>query len=162
MALFFKVIQCPDIVQKTFSFGNHQVDCLTYSCQARYECWPNHDLIIGDSFRICGIDSKWSGEEAICKPKGTVLIKLNLFDFFLFFFQFKELLCPIPNQTANTLFEINSLLIGSVAHYHCPPGFHITNGQSERTCLPDQTWSGTEPVCERKIPTNLCQYFESL
>lgn len=61
----------------------------------------------------------------------------------------KEHSCPLPNQTSNTMFEINSLFVGSIAHYHCPLGFEITKGDSNRTCLPDQTWSGVEPVCTR-------------
>ena len=64
---------------------------------------------------------------------------------------FIELMCPLPNQPQNTFFELNSLVVGSIAHYYCHFGFELTVGDSIRTCLVNQTWSGVEPNCTREM-----------
>lgn len=47
-----------------------------------------------------------------------------------------------------------STKIGSVAEYHCFPGFE-RNGPFERVCLEDAYWSGREPSCARPKPITI-------
>lgn len=97
---------------------------------------------------------RWSGEEAYCKQKG------NSVKFFIILFQvkryfvfvlFTELMCQLPNQTANSFYEVYSLLVGAKVMYYCQLGFEITAGDGVRVCQPNQTWSGSDPKCTRNL-----------
>ena len=43
----------------------------------------------------------------------------------------------------------NGNTVNSVASYVCDTGYTLTDGDKERTCGPDNRWSGTPPVCEK-------------
>ena len=39
--------------------------------------------------------------------------------------------------------------VGTVATYSCEQGFDVVEGDMERTCQSDGTWTGSEPSCQR-------------
>lgn len=56
------------------------------------------------------------------------------------------LLPPIGNGQVDS--KAGQNLAGSVAYYSCNEGFYL-NGRADRTCMPDDSWNGTEPSCEK-------------
>lgn len=60
--------------------------------------------------------------------------------------------CGRLMDPANGRIEYSSTTPLSVAVYICLSGFGITNGQTERVCQENGTWSGFDPVCEGQYP----------
>ena len=54
--------------------------------------------------------------------------------------------CPELPPLVNGQIIIPGLDVGSVVTYTCFPGY-TTQGNSQRTCQSDGTWSGTPPIC---------------
>ena len=60
-------------------------------------------------------------------------------------FLFSALTCPQLRSITN----IESISVqNNTATYTCKTGFKV-NGPIQRICLPDSTWSGREPSCDR-------------
>ncbi len=57
--------------------------------------------------------------------------------------------CPILAAPEEGLVSMTTRSIVSLAEYSCGTGFRIL-GPEQRTCLQNGTWSGEDPVCERK------------
>jgi len=43
----------------------------------------------------------------------------------------------------------NGAIVGSITEYTCRPGYYLTAGDTNRTCLPSLVWSGRRPTCQR-------------
>ena len=46
--------------------------------------------------------------------------------------------------------SISGTIVGSTATYTCNDGFRL-QGQSTRTCQTNGEWSGSAPICQRKL-----------
>jgi len=60
--------------------------------------------------------------------------------------------CGSPEEVANArIFLVNETTIfGSVAEYHCVPGFQL-QGSFSRLCSADAKWAGDVPSCISKL-----------
>ncbi|CAH1267495.1 CSMD3 [Branchiostoma lanceolatum] len=90
-----------------------------------FTCDEGYELI-GSVNRTCQANQSWSGIQPNCSRTP----------------------CPqlTPVQHGGTS---GGSYYGDVVTYHCDPGYEIS-GVEERTCQSDQTWSDTQPTCNRK------------
>ena len=56
--------------------------------------------------------------------------------------------CGDPEFHASTIVDAPSTTSGSTAEYTCAEGYTDIDGDVERTCQRDGTWSGDEPTCD--------------
>lgn len=61
--------------------------------------------------------------------------------------------CPPLSKPENGA-RFGKNLFGSSIKYYCYDGYKLV-GSEERMCSENQTWTGTEPRCERKQPKNI-------
>lgn len=61
--------------------------------------------------------------------------------------------CGDPGVPSHGSREESDFRIRSKVHFSCSTGF-VLFGSSERMCLPNGTWSGTQPSCKRKQITS--------
>uniref|UniRef100_A0A8B7TPY5 CUB and sushi domain-containing protein 1-like n=1 Tax=Castor canadensis TaxID=51338 RepID=A0A8B7TPY5_CASCN len=102
-------------------------ELFTYGATVQYSCKGGQSLT-GNSTRVCQEDSHWSGalphcsgnHPGFCGDPGT----------------------PAHGSRLGDEFKTKSLL-----RFSCEMG-HQLRGSAERTCLPDGSWSGVQPVCE--------------
>lgn len=57
--------------------------------------------------------------------------------------------CGDPGVPSHGSREESDFRIRSKVHFSCSTGY-VLFGSSERMCLPNGTWSGTQPSCKRK------------
>ena len=57
--------------------------------------------------------------------------------------------CEALSDPSNGRVEVNSLAFESVAEYSCNTGYEL-DGDSERECGGEGTWSGIAPLCRSK------------
>ncbi|KAI8510717.1 hypothetical protein Bbelb_116330 [Branchiostoma belcheri] len=91
-----------------------------------FSCDEGYELI-GSENRICQADQTWSGVQPNCNRKAC-----------------PEL--PLPNNGNRT--EGN--LYGDTVTFFCDEGYELI-GSENRTCRADQTWSGVQPNCNKKL-----------
>ncbi len=58
--------------------------------------------------------------------------------------------CPILEAPKDGQVQFTSTAFGAVATYRCHSGFLI-EGDEERTCQADGSWSGAIPICRRRL-----------
>ena len=64
---------------------------------------------------------------------------------------------PLDPPTEGSV-SINGTIVGSTATYTCNDGFTLQGG-STRTCQTNGQWSGSAPICQRKLDVaNLCTH----
>ena len=51
--------------------------------------------------------------------------------------------------------DVTNTTAGSLAFYRCMGGF-LVGGNDTRVCQEDDSWSGSEPVCNRKLNDFVC------
>ena len=51
--------------------------------------------------------------------------------------------------------DVTNTTAGSLAFYRCMGGF-LVGGNDTRVCQEDDSWSGSEPVCNRKLNDCVC------
>ncbi|KAM9788847.1 complement factor B-like [Neosynchiropus ocellatus] len=95
-----------------------------------FECYSGFPLR-GSAKRTCLSNGKWSGSTTICSsPIGHM--------------------CPDPGVPPGAARSGNSFDINDKVTYTCS-GDLMLLGSSERTCLEDGQWTGTEPACYSKF-----------
>ncbi|XP_078585766.1 sushi, von Willebrand factor type A, EGF and pentraxin domain-containing protein 1-like [Branchiostoma floridae x Branchiostoma japonicum] len=118
-----KLVQCTRLnapTQGTMNGGN------TYNSTVYFTCAQGYTLS-GSSNRTCQADGMWSGTQPTCSA-----------------LECPELDAPLNgDRTGGTT-------VGSFLVFFCHTGYDITGGDFMRTCEADQTWSGTQPTCQRK------------
>lgn len=99
--------------------------------------------------------------DAIHIASEMVQLMENKYDFFSFLPSVPvERVCALPPKPANgdhfLVYGPNDVLIA--LQYLCHQPYELSGG-SQRTCLPNNTWSGTSPVCIKgwKICLNNCR-----
>ncbi|XP_035682609.1 polycystic kidney disease protein 1-like 2 [Branchiostoma floridae] len=95
-----------------------------YGDKVTFSCDEGYELI-GSENRTCQANQSWSGTQPNCSRTS----------------------CP-PLPPVEHGSTSGGSYYGDVVTYHCDPGYEIS-GDEERTCQSDQTWSGTQPTCNR-------------
>nr|XP_015204236.1 PREDICTED: CUB and sushi domain-containing protein 2 isoform X1 [Lepisosteus oculatus] len=101
-------------------------DRRTVGSVVRYSCM-GHRALIGNSTRMCQLDGHWSGSLPHCSGESQGL-------------------CGDPGVPVRGIRLGEEFSAGSVVRFSCEPGY-VLRGSSERTCLANVTWSGTQPEC---------------
>ncbi|XP_076024356.1 complement factor B-like [Genypterus blacodes] len=121
-----KMVECPDptvirnadITPTEAKYFVHNVT--TYDCYSSY-------TLRGSSRRVCLPNGKWSGTTPICsRDTGNG--------------------CPDPGIPAGTSRAGDSFDIDDKVKYRCNANLYLV-GSSERRCLENGQWTGTEPTC---------------
>lgn len=95
----------------------------TYRSRIQFRCNVGHKLIGRESL-VCQKNGEWDGPLSSCEPK----------------------MCPLLLRPDNgAIFGKNTF--GSSVKYYCYDNFKLI-GSVERKCTENQTWTGTEPICE--------------
>ncbi|XP_072912857.1 CUB and sushi domain-containing protein 1-like [Hemitrygon akajei] len=102
-------------------------DKFTFGSIVRYTCGGSR-TIIGNDTRVCQEDGHWSGSLPHCSGDSAGLCG--------------DPGIPVHGSRLGDEFKIRSLL-----RFNCEAGY-ILRGSSERSCKPDGSWSGVQPVCE--------------
>ena len=58
-------------------------------------------------------------------------------------------MCGDPGVPVHGIRLGDEFTVGSVVRFSCEPGY-VLKGSSERTCLSNGTWLGTQPECHGK------------
>ncbi|XP_072107222.1 CUB and sushi domain-containing protein 1a [Mobula birostris] len=102
-------------------------DKFTFGSIVRYTCGGSR-MIIGNDTRVCQEGGHWSGSLPHCSGDSAGLCG--------------DPGIPVHGSRLGDEFKIRSLL-----RFNCEAGY-ILRGSSERSCKPDGSWSGIQPVCE--------------
>ncbi|XP_042194838.1 CUB and sushi domain-containing protein 1 [Callorhinchus milii] len=90
-----------------------------YKCQKGY-------LLQGSTTRTCLANLTWNGIQPECTPHH----------------------CRQPESPPHVnVGSIDLPPLGYTLLYTCQPGFYLSGGSEHRTCRPDGSWSGKQPVC---------------
>ncbi|XP_052719662.1 uncharacterized protein LOC128191572 [Crassostrea angulata] len=92
-----------------------------------YTCVSGYELTSGNLNRVCGIGRQWIGDPPVCSAMP---------------------LCPEKMSTSSVTVLSQHTQIGGILSMTCAPHHALLIGNLLRTCLPNATWDGTEPVCE--------------
>ncbi|XP_067093259.1 CUB and sushi domain-containing protein 3-like [Osmerus mordax] len=94
---------------------------VTFSCNAPY-------VLVGSATRVCREDSTWSGSQPRCIDPSRSS-------------------CENPGTPENGSMNISlGFKVGSKVEFLCQQG-HLLQGSTTRLCMPDLTWSGSQPKC---------------
>ncbi|XP_061818458.1 complement factor B-like [Nerophis lumbriciformis] len=124
-----RMVECPD--------PNVLMNGIVIPAQMRYfvdnvttyECYSGY-MMRGSSRRVCFPNGKWSGSTPICsRDSGND--------------------CADPGIPAGASRRGNSFRMDDKVKYSCKSGLFLV-GSSERTCLENGQWTGTEPACYYK------------
>lgn len=119
---------------------------------AVYFC-NNGFTIRGPSFRTCGVDGEWTPRNPpVCTRKSfrTVHNTASIADQCIISPTANSgtVVCPTLTDPANGMIMLSTTTVGSTVTYTCNTGYVLDNPNSaERTCLPDGTWTGDDPMC---------------
>nr|XP_042895666.1 sushi, von Willebrand factor type A, EGF and pentraxin domain-containing protein 1 isoform X2 [Parasteatoda tepidariorum] len=126
-------IRCPT-EQLSLENGRILGDSNVVGSTIQYECDVGYKLI-GTASRTCQESKKWSNQESICE----------------------KVQCPVPIAPANGEISWRGHSFSDTVTIICYEGYDLI-GDGSRSCLPDGTWSGADPLCkpvECKSPPDL-------
>ncbi|ROK35857.1 CUB and sushi domain-containing protein 1 [Anabarilius grahami] len=101
-------------------------DRRTVGSVIRFSCIGQR-TIVGNTTRMCQLDSQWSGSLPHCSGDSAGL-------------------CGDPGIPVHGIRLGEEFSVGSVVRFSCEPGY-ILKGSSERTCLANGSWVGIQPEC---------------
>ncbi|AWP21874.1 putative CUB and sushi domain-containing protein 2 [Scophthalmus maximus] len=101
-------------------------DRRTVGSVIRYSCIGQR-AIVGNTTRMCQLDGQWSSSPPHCSGESAGL-------------------CGDPGVPVHGIRLGEEFTVGSVVRFSCEPGYML-RGSSERTCLANGTWMGTQPEC---------------
>ncbi|KAG5855860.1 hypothetical protein ANANG_G00001150 [Anguilla anguilla] len=110
----------------------------TYLSSAVFSCFPPL-VLVGSARRYCQADGTWSGTQPSCiDPTHTSCADPG---------------APLFGHVNNS----QGYQIGSTLFFSCRKGY-LLQGSISRTCLPNLTWSATQPECvgKTRIPPPVC------
>ncbi len=107
--------------------GDVSVQSRTVRGTATYTCSTGYTLS-GSSTRTCQTNRAWSGTAPTCNV----------------------VQCPVLSPPSGGTVRLTSRTPRGVAIYSCNTGNNLI-GSVTRTCLTNEQWSGTEPICQRGI-----------
>ena len=143
--IYTELIQCPEL-----RIDNGGVTVIpnsrTLNSSATYSCSDGYSLQ-GNSERICQMDSTWSGSDPVCGE--TIIYPLPMCCYTKHNVPwYTELIqCPMLTiENGEVVISTNDRTVNSSATYSCSDGYSL-QGNSERFCQMDGTWSDTNPSC---------------
>ncbi len=116
------VITCPSLVPPLH--GDLNVTSSNVGGVAKYTCSEGYRRPEPES-RECQVDGQWSGTNPICRPID----------------------CGTPPKPDNGRVDVEKTTFQSKATYSCGPNYRL-DGDMERSCLAEGTWSGSLPTCQ--------------
>ncbi|KAM3842919.1 CUB and sushi domain-containing protein 1-like, partial [Diretmus argenteus] len=101
-------------------------DRRTVGSVIRFSCIGQR-TIIGNTTRMCQLDGQWSGSLPHCSGESAGL-------------------CGDPGIPVHGIRLGEEFTVSSAVRFSCEPGY-VLRGSSERMCLVNGTWMGTQPEC---------------
>ncbi|KAJ8334650.1 hypothetical protein SKAU_G00402890, partial [Synaphobranchus kaupii] len=101
-------------------------DRRTVGSVIRFSCMGQRS-VIGNTTRMCQLDGHWSGSPPHCSGESLGLCG--------------DPGVPVHGIRLGEVFSVNSMV-----RFSCEPGYAL-KGSSERSCLANGTWMGTQPEC---------------
>ncbi|XP_054611728.1 complement factor B-like isoform X1 [Dunckerocampus dactyliophorus] len=124
-----RVVECPDPKVLMHGIVSPPQERYFVDNETTYQCYSGYTMR-GSSRRVCFPNGKWSGSTPICsRDSGND--------------------CADPGIPAGAFRRGNSFRIDDKVKYSCKNGLFLV-GSSERTCLENGQWTGTEPACYYK------------
>ncbi|XP_077361196.1 complement factor B-like isoform X2 [Festucalex cinctus] len=121
-----KMVECPNPFMLMHGSFYPPQEKYFVNNETTYECYSGCKLR-GSSSRVCLPNGKWSGSTPICRrDSGSD--------------------CPDPGIPAGALRTGNSFGLNDKVKYRCRSNLFLV-GPSERVCLENGQWTGTEPAC---------------
>ncbi|XP_019634973.1 PREDICTED: E-selectin-like [Branchiostoma belcheri] len=114
---------CPEL---PFPNNGNRTEGHLYGDTVTFSCDEGYELI-GSENRTCQANQSWSGVQTNCSRKAC-----------------PEL--PFPNNGNRT----EGHLYGDTVTFSCDEGYELI-GSENRTCQADQSWSGVQTNCSRKL-----------
>ena len=96
---------------------------------------------------VSGFEMNIPNKVILCKPDGKWNQTINCL----------KISCPVPESISNGRYIGNSFSYNDHVHYECIYGYFI-NGDQDRFCLANKTWSGSTPSCKHitcQSPANI-------
>ncbi|XP_077402407.1 complement factor B-like isoform X2 [Vanacampus margaritifer] len=122
-----KMVECPNpFVLKHGNVNPPQEKYFVHN-ETTYACYSSYNLL-GSSRRECLPNGKWSGFTPICSPDSGSD-------------------CDDPGIPPGALRTGNSFGLDDKVKYSCSSRNLFLVGSSERVCLENGQWTGTEPAC---------------
>ncbi|XP_076316874.1 uncharacterized protein LOC143229050 isoform X1 [Tachypleus tridentatus] len=121
-------IQCIELNAPSNGFINGSCDNNVGS-DCRFACEEGF-ILNGSEERTCQEDSSWSGNETLCIPQPTKLVTCT----------------PLSLPTNGVIIGNCENVVGFSCVIGCKEGY-ILEGNNNRTCQNDTTWSGEQPQC---------------
>ncbi|KAJ8268254.1 hypothetical protein COCON_G00134260 [Conger conger] len=101
-------------------------DRRTVGSVIRFSCIGQRS-VVGNTTRVCQLDGHWSGSLPHCSGESLGL-------------------CGDPGVPVHGIRLGEEFSVNSVVRFSCEPGYML-KGSSERSCLANSTWMGTQPEC---------------
>ncbi|KAG5842352.1 hypothetical protein ANANG_G00176720 [Anguilla anguilla] len=101
-------------------------DRRTVGAVIRFSCIGQRS-VVGNTTRMCQLDGHWSGSLPHCSGESLGL-------------------CGDPGVPVHGIRLGEEFSVSSVVRFSCEPGYAL-KGSSERSCLANGTWTGTQPEC---------------
>ena len=134
---------CPVLVAPTNGMKNSSdSSCgstVEFSCDACYE-------LMGKSQLTCLPSQTWSGKEPNCTGQCTSECMCLTSTFVMTFYFCVVKSCPALVTPTNGMNDSDDTFCNSTVEFSCDACYELM-GNSQLTCLPNQTWSGKEPNC---------------
>ena len=125
-------LQCPSQIAysnatESSRTGTTVNSTVKYNCMDGYKLKNNRTLAIltCDVSPTDNAKAIWKGDSPLCSP----------------------IICDDPEKPSNGSVKVESLTFKSIATYFCDPGYNPV-GPSQRTCLANTSWSGSQPTCK--------------
>ena len=134
---------CPVLVAPTNGMKNSSdSSCgstVEFSCDACYE-------LMGNSQLTCLPSQTWSGKEPNCTGQCTSECMCLTSTFVMTFYFCVVKSCQALVAPTNGMKDSDDTFCNSTVEFSCDDCYELM-GNSQLTCLPNQTWNGTEPNC---------------
>lgn len=104
--------------------------------------------MIGENQRMCpSSDSIWSGAVPVCQCKQLVL---HMYDY-MCVCVFLVVDCGHPGVPLNGSSNFSSTVLDATVRHFCDSGYVLCDGNKDRICQPNMSWSGSFPDCISKF-----------
>ena len=120
-------------------YSNFVGDSAYYRCNYGYRR-------SGSSYRTCLLSGEWSGTQPTCISKYPLSL-CTLSPICIFYYVGR---CSYLSPPENGGVSMTTSDVGGTATYTCNSGFRLI-GSSNRTCLSNGIWSGSQPICNSKF-----------
>ena len=132
---------CPDLDDP--SNGSVSVSSNFVGGSAYYRCNSGFQRS-GSSYRTCLLSGKWSGTQPTCIREYNYLKSTS--------YTVTSIIgsCDYLSSPRYGRVSVTTRDVGGRATYTCNNGFRLV-GLSNRTCLSNGSWSGSQPICNCRL-----------